>query len=195
MIFSALFIPLHPNLLIFINRLTMEDNFIKYSLLEVQTVGPEGNKLIWVFLIVIITGLLVLFIKNKKELLHFSVLKKTLLVKIDKNRLYHPSLILLKIKNRSNKAILVNHPIIRFKKRGKTKAFKIKTVNSSSIYPLYLEANKTHELPVALQAFYDYNSELKKYSSLRIEFTYDNKTLKKTRYLLLIPTLFRKAKS
>ena len=164
---------------------------LPYILVEIQTVGPEGGKLVWFFLFIAF-ALLILF-SLKKKTIQLSRSSSALSVKLEKNKVYHPSVVHLKILNKRSKGLVINHPVIRFKKGRSTKAFKIKSVNASSIYPLFLEANKIHELPVALQPFYDYNPKLKKYSRLRLEFTYEGGKLKKTKYLLLKSTLFRKA--
>lgn len=161
-------------------------NFI----LQIETVGPQGDKLIWVFLILVIIGITA-FILTRKN--HFSIFsfRKKIIVTIQKNKVYHPSVIQLNIENKSKKAIVIEHPVIRFKSGRKNIAFKIKAVNARVIYPLFLEIGKTHQLPVALEPFYDYNPKLKKFSRLRIEFKYDKEKQKKTRYLLLKPTFFR----
>lgn len=172
----------------------MDHTILKYTLLQVETIGPEGGKLIWVFLTLGLILFIVLWSRTKKWKTRFSNFRANLSVTVQKNKIYHPTVIHLKVKNRSGKDIVINHPVIRFKKWRQTKAFKIKSVNTSAIYPLYLEANKTHELPVALQPFFDYDHKLKRYARLRIEFGYDGVKLKKTRYMLLKPTLFSKAK-
>lgn len=173
----------------------MESNIFINAFLQVQTIGPEGNKLVWVFLVLVVILLFVLLIRMKKWNIKFPKFSAALSVSVHKNKIYHPTVIQLKVKNRSGKAIVINHPVIRFKKIRQTKAFKIKSVNTSAIYPLYLEANKTHELAVALKPFFDYDQKLKRYARLRIEFGYDGSKFKNTRYLLLMPTLFSKAKS
>lgn len=161
-------------------------NFI----LQIVTVGPQGDKLIWVFLILVIIGI-VAFLLTKKTHFSFFSFRKKVFVTIQKNKVYHPSVIQFKVENKGKKAIVIEHPVIRFK-RGKTSnAFKIKAVNTRDIYPLFLEAGKIHELSVALEPFYNHKSGLKKFSRLRIEFKYDKEKQKKTRYVLLKPTFFR----
>lgn len=171
----------------------IKQNLSNY-IIQVNTVGPEGYKLIWVLLILLII-VAVIFLTKGKFKIRIPSFSNALIIQIKKNKVYHPTVIHLKIKNNKKKVVLIENPILRFKMGRNTKAFKIKSVNSSKIYPLYLEANQTHELPVALQNFYDYDKELKKYSRLRIEFSYDETKSKSSSYLLLKPTLFRKAKS
>lgn len=163
------------------------------TLLQIQTVQPDGDKLIWLLLILTGIGLAVyLYIRRKK--IAFTGFRSSLAIELSKNKIYHPTIISLTIENRSKKPVTIHHPIIRFKKLRKEKAFKIKAVNSSQIYPLYLESGKTHVLPVGLDTFFNFDQKLKKFSRVRIEFKYDGDKNKKTRYLLLKPTFFRKAK-
>lgn len=190
-------IPL-SSLLLFINlaRKSAFMNTIPFinHLLQIETVGPEGHKLIWVLFIVL--ALLALALIGKKRKLKFSIrnpFKSDISVYLTKNKTYRPETIHLKIENGSKKAIVIEHPVIRFKRTSQNRAFKIKAVNSSKIYPLFLEAGQSHQLPIDLKAFYDFNKELKKFSRIRIELRYDQNKAINTRYVLTKSTLFRKA--
>ncbi len=158
--------------------------------LQIEVIGPQSDKLIWIFLIIIIIGIIV-YLFSRKSSFKMPSFNSGVSIKTKKNRVYHPSVIHIEIENETKKAIVIEHPIVRFKRGRDTKAFKIKAVNARNIYPLFLEAGKTHQLPVALEPFYDYDRKLKKFSRLRIEFKYNKEKDKKSKYLLLKPTLFR----
>lgn len=162
-------------------------------ILQIETVGPQGDKLIWVLLIMVAIALMAYFFVRKSSF-NLPSFKSKVIVKAEKNKIYHPTVIHLKIENRKKKAIVIEHPVVRFRRGRNTKAFKIRAVNARSIYPLYLEANKTHELAVALEPFYEYDPKLKKFSRLRIEFIYDKEIQKISSYLILKSTLFRSAR-
>jgi hypothetical protein len=159
-------------------------------LLQIETVGPEGHKLIWVLLFLLLFGAIVYF--WKMPIPHFSKMPGLRLL-VEKNKVYHPTTLFFKVENKGKKAIDLEQPVIRFKNYITEKAFKIKGVNAAAIYPLYLEPGKSHELVVALQPFYDHAPALKKFQRVRIEISYQGKKLKSA-YLLLKPGLFRKAK-
>lgn len=159
-------------------------------LLQIEIIGPQGDKLVWVFLFVALIVALVFFF-NKKRTFAWPSLINRVLVSIEKNKVYHPTTIQLKVVNKTAKAIVIENPIIRFKRGKTTSAYKIKKVNAKNIYPLYLEPAKTHLLPVDLDPFFEYNPKLKKFNRLRIEFTYNQNKQKSSNYLLLRPTLFR----
>ena len=161
--------------------------------LQIQTVGPEGGKILWVILAIALIGLVLLFIKLKIKI-PLPDFSKKVLVSIEKNKVYHPTIIHFTIVNKGSKSIVIQNPVLRFRRGRKTKAYKITSVKTKDIYPLYLEPNKSHNLPVTLQPFYDHYKRLKRYSCLRVEFNYSDSRFKKSKYVLLKPTMFRKEK-
>ena len=164
-----------------------------YYLLQIKTVGPESYKLFWIVLILIISGLILSLSKKKIKISRLRLLS-AITIDIEKNKTYHPVTVTFSITNREKDAIAIEHPVLRFKQGRNRKAYKIKSVNAKAIYPLFLETNKTHVLPVSLQPFYEYEKNLKRFSKLRIEFTYNRNRFKKSEYVLLKPTLFKKEK-
>lgn len=173
----------------------MHKIILSHTILQVETVGPEGEKLLIVVLVIAVLGLLgFLLIRTRSIKIRIPGFRREIKGTISKNRIYHPGIVSLTITNNSKKAIVIENPVLRFRRFRETKAFKIKSVNTSEIYPLYLEAGKTHKLPVSLQPFYDFNKRLKKYPRVRIEWVFNEKNARKTRYVLLKPTLFRKEK-
>jgi hypothetical protein len=158
--------------------------------LQIEIIGPQTDKLVWIILAIIAIALLAYYFSRKPSF-KMPSFKNGLIIKAEKNRVYHPTVIHIKIENKTKKSIIIEHPVVRFKRRRNTKAYKIKAVNARNIYPLYLESGKTHHLPVALEPFYDYDHKLKKFSRLRVEFKYNKGKEKKSKYLLLKPTLFR----
>jgi len=162
-------------------------------LLQIEIIGPQGDKLIWIFIVMIIMAVVAYLFMIKQK---FSIQKyrKRVTVRVEKNKIYHPDTVHIIIENKTAKAIDIENPVIRFKHRRKSKAFKIKAVNTRNIYPLYLESGKTHHLPVALEPFYSFDNSLKKFSQLRIEFIYNKTQNQKSSYIVLKPTLFKKAR-
>jgi hypothetical protein len=163
-------------------------------ILQIEIIEPQGDKLLWL-LLVIITIVAFLAFKNKKwKKIHLYPQKRNLQLNIKKNKTYHPTVLHFEIKNKTNKALDIENPVIRFKKGRKSKAYKIKAVNTRTIYPLFLDKGETHHLPVTLEPFYQHNQMLKKFSMVRFEFTYNKNKYKKSTYILLKPTLFRSAR-
>lgn len=161
--------------------------------LQVQTIGPEGKKIVWIVLALFAIGIFYFLLQRKRKF-SWPRIGSSIRIRVNKNKIYHPTVVTFSISNLDNKPILIEHPVIRFRRGKRKKAYKIKTVNSKAIYPLYLDSNKTHELPVSLQSFYDFDKKLKRMSRLRIEFNYNKNRFKSSKYILLKPTLFRKEK-
>lgn len=163
------------------------------NILQIEIVGPEGYKLKWVLIVLVALIAIFIFIRKMPSLA--SIIKPSdLRFRVKKNKIYHPSALYFEIENRGEKATVIQHPIIRFKKGSNTKAYKIKAVNASKIYPLFLEKGAKHQLSVALQPFYDFSPGLKKYNQIRVECSFDNSKMKKSRYMIIFPTLFKKHK-
>lgn len=162
------------------------------KLLQIEMIGPQGDKLIWVFIIIALIAV-VAFLWSKNREISLQYFSTKIKIRLEKNKVYHPDTIHIFIENQTSKSIDVENPVIRFKHGRKIKAFKIKAVNTRNIYPLYLENGKTHHLPVSLEPFYSYDSSLKKFSKLRIEFIYNKTQSQKSSYILLKPILFKKA--
>lgn len=162
-------------------------------IIQIQTIGPEGHKLLFVLAIVLVL-VIVFFIVKKKISFTLPSWNSNIIVTLDKNKIYHPTVVTLSITNNSDKAIDIQHTVLRFKKARAKKAYKITSLKSKEIYPLYLEPNKTHSLPVTLQPFYDHYKRLKRYNRLRAEFQFDGSKTKCSRYVLLKSTIFRKEK-
>lgn len=159
-------------------------------LLQIETVGPEGDKLLWVLLIMLLAGAFVFYWQRFSQLFG----NKQILLQVEKNKVIHPTTLFFKVENRGNKAIDIEQPVIRFSNTLNEKAYKIKGVNASAIYPLFLEPGKSHELVVALQPFYDHTPTLQNFLRVRIEISYQGKKVKSS-YLRLKPGLFRSAKA
>lgn len=162
--------------------------------LQIETVGPEGDKVIWLLLIAAFILIAILLLRGQKKL-KLPSFSGGVKATITKNKIYNPTIVHLTIVNNSKKDISIENPVLRFKKGRKSKAFKIKAVNSTKIYPMFLEAGQNHTLPILLHAFFQFDENLKHFSHVRIEFSHNNNQKKKTRYILLKPTLFRKVKS
>jgi hypothetical protein len=158
-------------------------------LLQIETVGPEGHKLIWVFLILVAIAFAAWVVLRKKG--HSWLSFNTLKVEIQKNKIYHPETVTLSVKNKRTKAVVIDSVNLTFRGFNKKRSFKITQVAGKKIYPLFLEAGNNHTIVIALASFYSKFPKLKKMARLRIEVNTKQGKTHKTRYLLLKPTLFR----
>lgn len=167
--------------------------FQAFSQNEVQ---PEGNKLIWI--IVVLMALPVVyyllfhkFFQKKLRIPGFNSLwKRSLKVELIKDRQYRPNVLTLKVLNRSRKDVDLDMPTLYFRKLWTKRKFKLKGVDRYEIYPLYLEAGKSHELRIDLSVFFNYDRKLKRYLWAKVRVTDTRGKRYSSRYVILRRSLF-----
>ncbi|MGQ7868255.1 hypothetical protein [Sunxiuqinia sp. sy24] len=137
-------------------------------------VHPEGYKLLWFFLILVAIPILYYFIRkllpksvNTKGK-PVSVSRRQLKIDLLKDRKYCPNVLTLRVENKSKKDIDLEAPVLSFRKLWSKRNFKLKGINRYEIYPLFLEAGKTHELRIDLSVFFNHDRKLKRFFRAKI---------------------------
>ena len=142
---------------------------IPFSAFSQNEVQPEGDKLLWVIAILVAVPVIYFllgrkqFKKGKNNGKPISVPRRKLRIELSKDRKYRPNVLTLKVINKSKKDIDLEAPILHFRKLWSIRKFKLKGINRYEIYPLYLEARKTHELRIDLSVFFSHDRKLKRY--------------------------------
>ncbi|MDX1285911.1 MAG: hypothetical protein R3182_12900 [Draconibacterium sp.] len=136
-------------------------------------IGPEGGKLIWVFLIIALAILaLILFLRKlltKNKSSNKPVFKRQKVkVNLDKDSLYYPDYLELTVKNSGNVDVDMDKPLLVFDNFWLKRKFRLKGMDNRSFYPLYLEKGKTHTLKIDLNRFYFHDKSLKKFPKAKI---------------------------
>ena len=135
-------------------------------------IGPEGDKLIWfLFIPLIIIVLIVAFIKkNKKNPSKQKPFfqRDKIEIRIEKDQIYYPDFLNLKIKNIGNSDIDLDKPLLILDNFWLKRKFRLKGMDNRNFYPLYLEKGKTHTLQISLTRFYSHDKSLKKYPKAKI---------------------------
>ena len=134
-------------------------------------IGPEGHKLIWVFLVLLLVSLFFLwqlFGKRKKTGRKGFFKYTRVEISLVKDRLYYPDNLKLTIKNKGNTDIDLERPLLIFDSFWIKRKFRLKGTHNARIYPLYLEVNKTHILDIELNSFYQHDKKLKRYAKAKI---------------------------
>uniref|UniRef100_UPI0032168755 hypothetical protein n=1 Tax=uncultured Draconibacterium sp. TaxID=1573823 RepID=UPI0032168755 len=170
--------------------------FSSQMLFAQNEIGPEGHKLIWVVLIVLAIVLAFIFTakgsgkKQKKE-------KKSLFrnpkvqVSLEKDALYYPDNLTLKVENKGNTDIDLNQPLLVFDNFWLKRKFKLKGMGNHSFYPLYLEKGKSHILTIDLTRFYGHDKHLKRFPKAKV-YLFDVKGKKLgSKSVFLRKTLFK----
>lgn len=158
-------------------------------------IGPEGHKLIWVFLVVllIVLAFYFLFTKIKKKAGNSNPFFRFRRVKIEftKDRLYYPDSLTLVVKNTGNVDIDLDQPLLIFDNFWMKRKFKIKGTGMHSFYPLYLEKGKPHSIQIDLNRFYRHDKSLKKFPKAQIVIKDVKGKILGSRSVYLRKTLFK----
>lgn len=135
-------------------------------------IGPEGGTLFWFLLpILFLLGSFFLFrkktdkkVKTKRPLFEFG----KVVIELEKDRLYYPDYLTLKVKNTGNTDMDLGQPLLVFDNFWLKRKFKLKGMGSRTFYPLYLEKEKTHNLQIDLTRFYSHDKSLKKFPKAKV---------------------------
>ena len=131
-------------------------------------VGPDGKKLVWVFLVLVVSIIFfVIFRKkgNKKKPLFAMQRVK---IELDKDRLYYPDYLTLNVKNVGNTDIDLDRPLLVFDNFWLKRKFRLKGTDKRTFYPLYMVKGYNHTLNIDLNHFYSYDKKLKSYPKVKI---------------------------
>ncbi|WP_346862400.1 hypothetical protein [uncultured Draconibacterium sp.] len=136
-------------------------------------IGPEGNKLLWTFLVLLAVTAAFVFTakpfkkkpqKEKKPLFP----NRKVLITLEKDALYYPDNLSLAVKNTGNIDIDLDQPLLVFDNFWLKRKFKLKGMGNRTFYPLYLEKGKTHTLQIDLSRFYGHDKRLKKFPKAKV---------------------------
>ncbi len=156
--------------------------------------GTEDYKLTWLLLAIIVLLIILPLLRErgKKGKIPLRIPFTTRRLKVDlfPNRRYRPQVLTLVVRNISRKDIDIEGPVILFRKLFLIRKFRLKGIDRNIIYPLYLEAGKSHEIRVNLSGFHDYDTTLRKFYWARVMLKDTNGQKYKTRYVTLRKSLF-----
>lgn len=145
---------------------------ISQILFAQNEIGPEGGKLIWFFGIILVIVLAIFVVARKKGNKPKS--KKPLFqnqkvnVVLEKDSLYYPDNLKLKIRNSGNSDVDLDRPLLVFDNFWLKRKFKLKGTSHHTFYPLFLEKGKTHTLQIDLTRFYSHDKSLKKFPKAKV---------------------------
>ena len=157
-------------------------------------IGPEGHKLIWFFLALAITGIVVFFwTKSGKSKSSFEIPifnRKKVHVELTKDRLYYPDFLELTIINTGKTDVDIGTPLLVFSGLWYSRKFKLKGTNNNHYYPLYLMQGQNHTLNIELNRFYGFDKTLKRLPRVKVVVSDVNGKKLGSRKVLLRKTLF-----
>ncbi len=139
-----------------------------FTLFAQNEVGPDGDKLLWIVLIIALAVLAWLRFGKKPKKGKPLFTREKVKISLEKNRVYFPENLKLSVKNTGNVDLDLDRPLLIFDKFWIKRKFKLKGIDNRSLYPLYLEKGKTHTLNIDLNHFYSYDKKLKRYSKVKV---------------------------
>lgn len=131
-------------------------------------IGPEGNKIVWILLVLLVTVILWLVFRKKGNKKQPFIVRQKVNIELEKDRLYFPDELKLTVKNTGNVDIDMDRPLLIFDNFWLKRKFRLKGMENRIFYPLYLVKNYTHTLHIDLNHFYSYDKKLKRYPKVKI---------------------------
>lgn len=149
--------------------------FILFTLLiSTQTlsarneIGPEGSKIAWIFVALLVIFVLWLLFRKKGNKKQPLIVRQRVKMDLVKDRLYFPDELKLTVKNTGNVDIDLDRPLLIFDNFWLKRKFRVKGMDNRTFYPLYMVKNYTHTLNIDLNHFYSYDKKLKRYPKVKI---------------------------
>ncbi len=136
-------------------------------------IGPDGDKLLALLLIVALLGALFLVLrgkgkkgttKSRRPFFKFKIVR----INLDKDRIYFPDVLTLSVKNIGTEDIDLDRPLLIFDNFWLKRKFRIKGMENRTFYPLYLTKGNTHTLEIDIKRFYYHDKKLKKFPKVSI---------------------------
>lgn len=131
-------------------------------------IGPEGNKIAWILIILMVIIVSWVVFKKKGNKKQPLFVRQKVNIELEKDRLYFPDELILTVKNTGNVDIDLDRPLLIFDSFWLKRKFRLKGMENRTFYPLYMIKNYTHTLQIDLNHFYSYDKKLKRYSKVKI---------------------------
>lgn len=131
-------------------------------------VRPDGDKIVWVLLILLAVIILWVVLRKKGNKKQPLFVRQKIKTELEKDRLYYPDSIKLTVKNIGNVDIDLDRPLLIFDNFWLKRKFRLKGMENRTFYPLYLVKNYTHTLNIDLNHFYSYDRKLKRYPKVKV---------------------------
>ena len=142
--------------------------FSTLNLFARNEIGPEGNKIAWILIILLIIIVFWVFFRKKGIKKQPLFVRQKVNIELEKDRLYFPDEIKLTVKNTGNTDIDLDRPLLIFDNFWLKRKFRLKGMDNRIFYPLYMIKNYTHTLHIDLNHFYSYDRKLKRFPKVKI---------------------------
>lgn len=133
-----------------------------------NVVGPDGDKLIWLLLVVLAAIIVFVVFRKKGDKNRPLFARDKVQIELEKDRVYFPDYVILNVKNIGNVDIDLDRPLLVFDNFWLKRKFRLKGTDKRIFYPLYMAKGYTHTLNIDLNHFYSYDKKLKRYPKVKI---------------------------
>lgn len=133
-----------------------------------NVVGPDGDKLIWLLLVVLAAIIVFVVFRKKGDKKRPFFAREKIQIELEKDRVYFPDYLILNVKNIGNVDIDLDGPLLVFDNFWRKRKFRLKGTDNRIFYPLYMAKGYTHTLNIDLNHFYSYDKKLKRYPKVKI---------------------------
>ncbi len=163
----------------------------------VNVKGPDGYAVGVVLLLLIMPVAIYFFanwLRNRGKTSsgkQKTVKRKKYTISLEKNKLYYPDYLILKVTNSGNCDVDLDRPLLCFSNFWRKRNFRLKGTNHYHFYPLLLEPGKTHDLTVDLGPFYRHDKRLKHFPRITLSVNEVNSTRVVSQSVMLRKTLLR----
>lgn len=89
-------------------------------------------------------------------------------VYLDKDRVFHPQVLTMTLKNSGKREVEINAPVLEFRKVWSKRKFKLNGINGTYIYPMTINPGDKHQLFIETSRFHQYDNEIKGYYFARV---------------------------
>ncbi|GAB1451499.1 hypothetical protein MASR2M47_15550 [Draconibacterium sp.] len=133
-----------------------------------NVIGPDGDKLIWMLLVVLASIIAFVVFRKKGNKNRPFFVREKVKIELEKDRLYYPDYLTLNVKNTGNIDIDLDRPLLVFDNFWLKRKFRLKGTENRVFYPLFMVKGYNHTLSIDLNHFYSYDKKLKRYPKVKI---------------------------
>ena len=137
--------------------------------------GVEKETLVWIILILSIPFLAALsvfifrIIKNIRPIKLSRFLRKVKLeILLEKDKPLRPHILTMTIRNTGKNEADIDAPLLEFRKIWSKRKFKLNGISGNQIYPMFIDAGKSHQLRIETSTFHQYDRSIKSFYWARV---------------------------
>ena len=160
----------------------------------VNVKGPDGYAFLAILLLLLLPAVVYLLVRllrdeNKRGWKGLFPGNR-LTLSLEKNKLYFPDILKMKVVNTGKTDIDLDIPVLTFSRFIIHRNFKLKGTNQYRFYPLLLEPGKVHDLVIDLNRFYKYDSHLRRFPKISVVIRSLDRSSRASKSVRIRKTLF-----